>query len=137
MLNIDKYREEILEAIKEQKRITDINDPFYDHKIYFPSLKKVVKKHGGEFPNLFSGHVKWLLSEYEPPLLENGDGLKPGEYIMVKNYKADTWVKRCFIAYYNGWFLTADDMGQAIIYKSHGVYTMARLPMEDELDDEF
>lgn len=132
MLNIDKYREEILEAIEEQKRIIDINDPFYWHKIYFYPLKKVVKKYGGEFPNLFSGHVIWLLSEYKPPLLKNGDDLKPGDWIMVRDFDDQDWHKAQFMCYYNNEFCVAYaglPMDETHIFTS---WSQARLPEEKE-----
>lgn len=85
-----------------------------------------------EFRNIESCH-DWLnREEKEPELLKNGDGLKTGDYIMVKYYKADTWKKRHFLCYYNGWFLTAESMTDAIVYNSHKNYSIARLPMEDE-----
>lgn len=40
---------------------------------------------------------KWLNAEYvepEPPLLENGDGLKPGDLIMVRDKNSDVWKKK-------------------------------------------
>lgn len=46
----------------------------------------------------------WLNAEYEPPLLENGDGLKPGDWIMVKIFEDGEWAKRQFAFFHNGWF---------------------------------
>lgn len=51
---------------------------------------------------------KWLNAEYEepePPLLENGDGLKPGDWIMVRDEFDDSWKKRAFVAYYDRRFI--------------------------------
>lgn len=48
--------------------------------------------------------IQWLFAEYEPPLLENGDGLKPGDWVMVKIFEDGAWVKRQFAFFHNGWF---------------------------------
>lgn len=50
----------------------------------------------------------WLNAEHkepEPPLLENGDDLKPGDWIMVRDLDGDSWVKRQFMCYYRGKFV--------------------------------
>lgn len=47
---------------------------------------------------------EWLQQEYEPPLLENGDGLKTGDWIMVGHAENDCWCKRQFLYYYDGLF---------------------------------
>lgn len=55
---------------------------------------------------------KWLNAEHvepEPPLLENGDGLKPGDWIMVRDHNDDSWEKMMFVCYYNGLFFVVDD----------------------------
>lgn len=49
----------------------------------------------------------WLNAEHvkpEPPLLKNGDGLKPGDWIMVKIFEDGEWVKRQFAFFHDGWF---------------------------------
>lgn len=51
--------------------------------------------------------LQWLNAEYEkpePPLLENGDGLNPGDWIMVRDCDGERWGKRQFLFYYNGRF---------------------------------
>lgn len=76
---------------------------------------------------------KWLNAEYEePPLLENGDGLKPGDWIMVKHYKHDTWKKRQFLCYWNGRFFATKGYWEATSFKDFNSYTIARLPKEGE-----
>lgn len=50
---------------------------------------------------------EWLQQEYEPPLLENGDGLKTGDWIMVKNDGLE-WRKLQFLFFWDGYFLTTD-----------------------------
>lgn len=76
--------------------------------------------------------IEWLFSEYEPPLLENGDGLKPGDWIMVRNYTHDYWKKVRFMCYFDGYFFTTETFVRAINYKTCSVFTQARLPMEGE-----
>lgn len=49
-------------------------------------------------------NIKWLLSEYEPPELKNGDGLKPGQEIEVSWEGEGKWYTREFIAYFDGLF---------------------------------
>ena len=42
----------------------------------------------------------WLNKEHvesEPPLLENGDGLKPGDWIMVRDVDSQSFVRRQFL----------------------------------------
>lgn len=51
--------------------------------------------------------AEWLLEEYkepEPELLENGDALIVGEYIMVRDDEADDWKERQFLFYYQNHF---------------------------------
>lgn len=84
----------------------------------------------------FSGDeriLQWLNAEYEepePPLLENGDGLKTGDWIMVKHYKHDTWKKRQFLCYWNGRFFATKGYWEATSFKDFNSYTIARL-LED------
>lgn len=48
--------------------------------------------------------IYWLCAEYEPPLLKNGDGLKPGDWIMVRTEGLCGWKKRKFMCYAEGDF---------------------------------
>lgn len=52
------------------------------------------------------GRIKnWLNTEHkEPPLLENGDSLNPGDWIMVRDCDGERWGKRQFLFYYNDRF---------------------------------
>lgn len=43
--------------------------------------------------------IEWLFSEHEPPLLKNGDGLKPGYWIMVRNDDKETWTSQVFLCF--------------------------------------
>ena len=76
----------------------------------------------------------WLNAEHkEPPLLENGDGLKPGDLIMVRDQDDQTWAKCTFICYLDGRFWTTPTegpylLGQLLI----SGWQQARLPEEGE-----
>lgn len=80
---------------------------------------------------------KWLNAEHkesEPPLLENGDGLKPGDWIMVRKENSDEWSKRQFMCYFqslNRPFVTLEEMSSWYLGK-HECWEQARLPMEGE-----
>lgn len=76
----------------------------------------------------------WLNAEYEEPetpLLENGDSLQPGDWIMVKDPDNEVWVKKIFAYYYDGRFYCAND----IAFFKNGLLvnrTKARLPEDGE-----
>ena len=75
----------------------------------------------------------WLNAEHEePPLLENGDGLQPDDWVMVRDKDSEPWLKRRFLVYRNGLFYCVD--GGFGINKSFYVYgwRQARLPMDGE-----
>lgn len=107
MLNIDKYREELLEEMKFKKeKLNDCeNDNYNGVEIYFRSIEAVKRRHGGGCSQFFSDDVKWLFSEYEPPLLENGDGLRPGDWIMVRDVDSQSFVRRQFLYFFDGKFV--------------------------------
>lgn len=133
MLNVDKYRDELLEEMGNRREKVEGNcdDNCSGVEIYFRSIEDVKRRHGGGYSALFSDDVKWLFSEYEPPLLENGDGLKPGDWIMVKDPDNEVWVKKIFAYYYDGRFYCAND----IAFFKNGLLvnrTKARLPVEGE-----
>lgn len=97
MLNIDKYRKEI------DRMIENGGVPRY------MLLRMCLQKTNLE--SIDTAEVlDWLFSEYEPPLLENGDGLKPGDWIMVKDPDNEVWVKKIFAYYYDGRFYCANDI---------------------------
>ena len=77
--------------------------------------------------------LQWLNAEYEepePPLLENGDGLKPGDWIVVRYDDDEPWTKVQFLAYIDGVFYTREPLiGGAFKIMA---YRQARLPMESE-----
>lgn len=66
------------------------------------------------------------------PLLKNGDGLKPGDWIMVRTEGLCGWKKRKFMCYAEGRFFVLD-YGES--FKECATYSrwkQARLPKEDE-----
>lgn len=76
----------------------------------------------------------WLNAEHvepEPPLLENGDGLKPGDWIMVKNMNDAEWNKRQFAYYYKGNF-HCDSSGWSLSRCEIDRWEQARLPEDGE-----
>lgn len=86
----------------------------------------------------FSGNermLQWLNAEHEkpePPLLENGDNLKPGDWIMVRNDDYG-WEKLRFVCYHNNIFWTLYDNEDWFHIGSEIMpWTQARLPMEGE-----
>lgn len=71
--------------------------------------------------------LQWLNAEHEEsPLLENGDGLKPGDWIMVRD--TDIWRKRQFIGYFDGQFYAKNPLYN----NSAAGWPQARLPEEGE-----
>lgn len=79
----------------------------------------------------------WLNAEHEepePPLLENGDGLKPGDVIMVRNENDEDWEKRSFMCYFQSLdrpFVTLEAMS-SWYFGNHECWHQARLPEEGE-----
>ena len=76
--------------------------------------------------------LQWLNAEHkEPLLLENGDELKPGDWIMVRNNEDCAWVNQQFLAYFDGWFyariIVPDGWREKI-----DRFRQARLPEEGE-----
>lgn len=79
--------------------------------------------------------LQWLNANHEEPepqLLENGDGLKPGDWIMVRYYTADKWHKRQFMCFYNGVFYTAEGPFDMVGHHTFSRWHDARLPEEGE-----
>lgn len=79
------------------------------------------------------GVLEWLNAEHgepEPPLLENGDGLKPGDWVMVRYDDDAPWTKTQFLAYIDGVFYTREPLNGGTFKLA--VYYQARLPMEGE-----
>ena len=118
MLNVDKYREEIAEIISKHIGWTASNAVSH--------LKPY---------KTYSEIIDWLFSEYEPPLLKNGDGLKPGDWIMVRHSDAAPWRKKSFLCYCKGIFYASNDnkflKGNDVYIDVIG-YLQARLPEDGE-----
>lgn len=80
--------------------------------------------------------LQWLNAEHEePPLLENGDGLQPGDWIMVRDNEDCNWYKRQFMCYFNHRFYCVNKIEQTMDeYAIFNVssWAQARLPMEGE-----
>ena len=115
MLNVDKYRKEI-DLIIEKGAMPR-------HGI----LRMCLEETNSESVDAAAA-LDWLFSEYEPPLLENGDGLKPGDWIMVRDSETCNWKKRQFIGYFEGKFYTKYPFDD---YTAE-CWQQARLPMEGE-----
>lgn len=118
MLNAEKYRDEIFREAEKQKE-----DPC---GCVYPFTLAIDKVSGRLRP--LDAAIKWLLSEYEPPFLENGDNLKSGDWIMVKDLHDDKWIKRKFLAY-------ADNLFWCYLSGSNCMgsgWQQARLPEEGE-----
>ena len=93
MLNVDKYRKEIDDYITIEKHLGDI-----DCKI--ATLRGIRNCSEFECEACMKESLRWIFSEYKPPLLENGDSLKPGDWIMVRDRDGDKWQKRQFMCYF-------------------------------------
>lgn len=121
MLNFDKYREAII--------CEDVDTNELD--CHIAALRGIKDCGNCECAVCMRESFRWLFSEYEPPLLKNGDGLKPGDLIMVRDREGDEWRKRQFAYYFGGAFFCA----------AHGCkpssceinrWLQARLPEEGE-----
>lgn len=90
---------------------------------------------GCEF-NTIEDIEKWLNAEHkepEPPLLENGDELKPGDWIMVRDRDDQKWAKCTFICYLDGRFWITPTEGPYLLDRLLiSGWKQARLPMEGE-----
>ena len=71
-------------------------------------------------------NIKWLLSEYKPQELKNGDGLNTGKLIEV-SYDGKGWYKRQFLAYIDGrfWCFNLNESGEASAWRH------ARIPEKE------
>ena len=126
MLNVEKYLTTIKEEIAKEACAS--------------KSCLIAKVRGDERPDCYDrtcrdcedASMDWLFSEYEPPLLENGDGLKPGDWIMVRYYTADKWHKRQFMCFYNGVFYTAEGLFDMVGHHTFSRWHDARLPEEGE-----
>ena len=127
MLNVDKYREEIFEEIEIAMKGSSPAPIVL-------AVSRVHNRHTGEKCDFFEPELEWLFSEYEPPLLKNGDGLKPGDWIMVKIFEDGEWAKRQFAFFHNGWFYYLRGGSNFAQLHLYGLLRseQARLPEEGE-----
>ena len=127
MLNVDKYREEIFEEIEIAMKGSSPAPIVL-------AVSRVHNRHTGEKCDFFEPELEWLFSEYEPPLLKNGDGLKPGDWIMVKIFEDGEWVKRQFAFFHDGWFYYLRGGNNFAQLHLYGLLRseQARLPEEGE-----
>ena len=127
MLNVDKYRKEIDDYITTEKDLGGI-----DCKI--ATLRRIRNCEDYECDVCMGESLRWLFSEYEPPMLENGDGLKPGDWIMVKIFEDGEWVKRQFAFFHDGWFYYLRGGSNFAQLHLYGLLRseQARLPEEGE-----
>lgn len=130
MLNFDKYREEV-----EKRAAWAVREGSKNPKPAHLVLNEIIIGKG--LPYMKGNElVDWLFEEYEPPLLENGDGLKPGDWIMVRNSDEDKWSKEQFLFYYP---YSSSDRNFACAYHDgvigdgdYFTWKQARLPEEGE-----
>lgn len=125
MLNFDKYREEV-----EKRAAWAVREGSKNPKAAHLVLNEIIIGKG--LPYMKGNElVDWLFEEYEPPRLQNGDGLKPGDLIMVRN--DDDWKKLRFVCYHNDAFWTLYDDGDWFHIGSKLMpWVQARLPEDGE-----
>ena len=100
MLNFDKYREEV-----EKRAAWAVREGSKNPKPAHLVLNEIII--GKRLPHMKGNElVDWLFEEYEPPLLENGDGMKPGDLIMVRQNFGEEWLRVKF-AFFNNYFFYA------------------------------
>ena len=76
---------------------------------------------------------KWLNAEHEePPRLQNGDGLKPGSRIMVRNDDKENWTKRVFMCFIYGYFVCVCDKDYIGHDGNYQLWKQARLTEDGE-----
>ena len=117
MKNIDKYRDEINRWLETEKPLCN--------------LRYALEK--AKCPDMLCQECredtfKWLCKEYEPPLLKNGDGLKPGDWLEIEDDNDGRWYKGRFIGYLDGRFYVKHEGDQHLFGVSSSVH--ARL-LED------
>lgn len=75
----------------------------------------------------------WLNAEHkEPPRLQNGDGLKPGSRIMVRNDDKENWTSQVFLCFIYGYFVCVCDKEHIGNIGNYRRWKYARLPEDGE-----
>ena len=127
-----------------------INKEFYGDKLLAVALEDVCHKlHVAFYDESCIGRKKcedcefssvesienWLNAEHgkpEPPPLENSYGLKPGDWIMVRDRDGVSWRKRQFMCYFDNHFYCFKPHSQFKNECDCIMWAQARLPMEGE-----
>lgn len=113
MLNIDKYREQILKLV---------NDKGFSGATAICTVADV---------NDYRKALEWAISEYNP-CLKNGDGLKPGDKIMVRDNNGQKWAQATYLFYFNETFYCVDGVRYIAEEGNFVNWLQARLPKEGE-----
>ena len=127
MLNFDKYREEV-----EKRAAWAVREGSKNPKPAHLVLNEIII--GKRLPHMKGNElVDWLFEEYEPPLLENGDGLKPGDWIMVRQYPGEEWKRLKFVLFDHDFFYALCE-GEHLDkdYIAISRWQQARLPEDGE-----
>ena len=75
----------------------------------------------------------WLNAEHkEPPRLQNGDGLKPGSRIMVRNDDKENWTGQVFLCFIYDYFVCVCDKKYIGHDGKYKLWNQARLPEDGE-----
>lgn len=124
MQNVDKYREAIMGEGASPNAL----------ECHIAALRGIKDCGNCECDVCMRESFRWLFSEYEPPLLKNGDGLKPGDWIMVRSNEGEEWRERQFAFYHNGWFycLRMGSNFTQLYLQTLMRYEQARLPEDGE-----
>lgn len=130
MLNFDKYREEV-----EKRAAWAVREGSKNPKPAHLVLKEIII--GNCLPYMNGNElVDWLFEEFELPLLKNGYGLKPGDWIMVREHEHDSWDKMRFVCFADDLFYVIDDALGSEVFEENGTnitgWKQARLPEDGE-----
>lgn len=133
MLNFDKYVNEIVE---ERKNHTALDCALLKIRIRHGAGKSCANTPCSECRE---DSINWLCEEYKPQFLKNGDGLKPGDWIMVRDEDDQIWKKERFLSFANGSFYcikslfgSHDGKTNRDLYGEFVCYRQARLPGDGE-----
>lgn len=130
MLNFDKYREEV-----EKRAAWAVREGSKKPKPAHLVLNEIII--GKRLPHMKGNElVDWLFEEFELPLLKNGYGLKPGDWIMVREHEHDSWDKMRFVCFADDLFYVIDDALGSEVFEENGTnitgWKQARLPEDGE-----
>lgn len=75
--------------------------------------------------------IEWLFREFEPELLKNGDGLKPGDWIMVSLHGKE-FTKRQFLFFHDDMFYTTVNDAVLGCFGDYMAWDYAHLPEDGE-----